>query len=197
MNYDCAVATVRKHMWKLGTDCNGDGVVTCEDYILIHRYGQARCRNYVGVDGGSMFFEHQPCLRNKPVDLYNALAMNVKAGNYFFVFKFLQIEEDITDQATYDQSVGFTVNGTVDFKAIYICSSSWLDNQYSYTPLDSRNQVPSQIYFNNSGDPGQETTVSCTIEAERFDSINLILASCQSLTQCDLKFRPHDVSFSN
>ena len=112
-------------------------------------------------------------------------------------FLFLQIEEDITAQATYEQSVGFTLNGSVDFKGIYICSSSWQDNQYPYTPLDARNQVPSQIYFNYSGDATKETTDSCAIEAQQFESIRLITASCQSLTQCDLKFRPYDVSFSN
>ena len=101
----------------------------------------------------------------------------------------------MTAEATYDPTVGFSLNRTVDLEANYICSSFLQDNQYSYTPLDSRNQVSSQIYFNHSGDGAEETTVSCAIDEQQFDSLKLIVASCQSLTQCDLKFRPYDVSF--
>ena len=66
MDLDCATATVRRHMWKRKTDCNGDGVVTCEDFALIHRHGHKRCSEYLDLDGGSMFMQHRPCLRAMP-----------------------------------------------------------------------------------------------------------------------------------
>ena len=70
MDYDCAADTVRGHMWKKSMDCNGDGVVTCEDYILIHWYGQTRCSDNLGVAGDSLFVRHRPCLRNMMVHVY-------------------------------------------------------------------------------------------------------------------------------
>ena len=62
MDYNCAAETVRKYMWREGRDCNGDGVSTCEDYVLIHRYGRTGCLNYMKRDEGFKLFEHQPCL---------------------------------------------------------------------------------------------------------------------------------------
>ena len=96
--------------------------------------------------------------------------------------------------ATYDQTRGFILNGTVDENALYICSSSSQDVQYSYIPLDSANQVRSQAYFNYSDDETKQRSVSCTVGTEKFESLKLVLASCQSLTQCDLKFRPYNVN---
>ena len=61
MNYNCSAATVRKNMWLTGSDCNGDGVIACEDYILNYRYGRKGCLNQ--YDGGIKFNEHLPCLQ--------------------------------------------------------------------------------------------------------------------------------------
>ena len=61
MNYNCSAATVRKDMWLTGSDCNGDGFITCEDCILNHHYGRKGCLNH--YDGGTKFNEHQPFLQ--------------------------------------------------------------------------------------------------------------------------------------
>ena len=77
MDFDCATATVRRHMWKRKTDCNGDGVVTCEDFALIHRHGHKRCSEYLDLDGGSMFSQHRPCLRAMPANnLFMLMVVN-------------------------------------------------------------------------------------------------------------------------
>ena len=107
------------------------------------------------------------------------------------------MEEEITGMATYDQTRGFILNGTVDHNALYICSSTLQEVQYAYIPLDSSNQVPSQMYFNYSDDGMKEPSVSCNVGTEKFESLKLILASCQSLTQCDLKFRPYNVEYNS
>ena len=104
-----------------------------------------------------------------------------------------QVEEEISAKATYDQTVGFILNETVDFKALYVCSSSLQGLQYSYAPLDASNQVPSEMHLSYDEDGGKSVTVSCTTETERVESLKLIIAPCPSLTQCDLKFRPYDV----
>ncbi|XP_069189564.1 invertebrate-type lysozyme-like isoform X2 [Procambarus clarkii] len=39
----CAAKTVRQYMKKFASDCNGDGVVSCVDYVRIHKHGQNGC----------------------------------------------------------------------------------------------------------------------------------------------------------
>ncbi|XP_015186257.1 PREDICTED: lysozyme-like [Polistes dominula] len=41
----CAGNAVESYMKKFGRDCNGDGIVNCDDYIRIHRYGKNGCMN--------------------------------------------------------------------------------------------------------------------------------------------------------
>lgn len=44
-NAFCAGTTVENYMNKFGRDCNGDGIVNCDDFIRIHRYGKNGCTN--------------------------------------------------------------------------------------------------------------------------------------------------------
>lgn len=39
----CSEATVVNYMNKWGTDCDGDGVVTCYDYARMHKAGRTGC----------------------------------------------------------------------------------------------------------------------------------------------------------
>lgn len=41
----CASRAVEGYMNKFGRDCNGDGVVDCDDFIRIHRFGGNACTN--------------------------------------------------------------------------------------------------------------------------------------------------------
>ena len=72
-------------MWKTGRDCNGDGVITCEDYILIHRYGPGGCLTYLDRDGGSKFHEHQPCLQTMIVSTSVNMSSNQRFVDYYAV----------------------------------------------------------------------------------------------------------------
>ncbi|XP_050716979.1 lysozyme-like isoform X5 [Eriocheir sinensis] len=39
----CSAKIVREYMNKFGKDCDGDGVVSCKDYVRIHKLGKAAC----------------------------------------------------------------------------------------------------------------------------------------------------------
>lgn len=39
----CASRAVQGYMTKFGRDCNGDGVINCDDFIRIHRHGGNAC----------------------------------------------------------------------------------------------------------------------------------------------------------
>merc|ERR1712062_808022 len=41
----CASRIVRSHMIAFGQDCSGDGLVTCDDYVMMHKNGGWSCRN--------------------------------------------------------------------------------------------------------------------------------------------------------
>ncbi|XP_042241677.1 lysozyme-like isoform X3 [Homarus americanus] len=41
----CAAKAVRQYMKKFSADCNGDGEVTCIDFVRIHKYGVSGCRS--------------------------------------------------------------------------------------------------------------------------------------------------------
>lgn len=42
---ECSSVTVKNYMEKYKKDCNGDGLITCEDYAAIHRRGPRACMN--------------------------------------------------------------------------------------------------------------------------------------------------------
>jgi len=39
----CAANTIRSYINRFGKDCNGDQLVTCEDYVMIHKNGGWNC----------------------------------------------------------------------------------------------------------------------------------------------------------
>jgi len=39
----CASETIRAYARTFGKDCNGDGVIDCEDYVRIHKLGPGNC----------------------------------------------------------------------------------------------------------------------------------------------------------
>ena len=76
-------------MQKLGKDCNGDNVITCEDHILIHRYGATGCLTYKNhTDGGSKLLEHQLCL-NAMIVSRHVTYRNHQQGYHGFRLNFL------------------------------------------------------------------------------------------------------------
>ncbi|XP_039307887.1 uncharacterized protein LOC105201192 [Solenopsis invicta] len=42
---NCATVAVKNYMSKFRRDCNGDGVINCDDYVRLHRYGVDGCTN--------------------------------------------------------------------------------------------------------------------------------------------------------
>ncbi|XP_045500256.1 lysozyme 1-like [Colias croceus] len=42
-DYHCSVTIVQSYMAKFGTDCNGDGVTDCYDYMMINHHGGRAC----------------------------------------------------------------------------------------------------------------------------------------------------------
>ncbi|XP_040172453.1 lysozyme-like [Anopheles arabiensis] len=59
-DYDCATGIVTQYMEKYGTDCNGDGLVDCVDYTMLHVNGGPRCQGALGGTFASRFYQ---CLR--------------------------------------------------------------------------------------------------------------------------------------
>ncbi|CAG0906464.1 unnamed protein product [Darwinula stevensoni] len=43
-DYSCATRTIRSYMERFKQDCNGDGVIDCLDFALIHNQGGYGCR---------------------------------------------------------------------------------------------------------------------------------------------------------
>jgi len=39
----CSANTIRSYINRFGKDCNGDQLVTCEDYVMIHKNGGWNC----------------------------------------------------------------------------------------------------------------------------------------------------------
>lgn len=39
----CSATVVRQYMKKFAKDCDGDGVVTCKDYVRLHKLGRQGC----------------------------------------------------------------------------------------------------------------------------------------------------------
>lgn len=42
-DFGCASDTIRSYMNRFGKDCNGDQLVTCEDYMMLHKNGGWNC----------------------------------------------------------------------------------------------------------------------------------------------------------
>ncbi|XP_023326767.1 invertebrate-type lysozyme 6 isoform X1 [Eurytemora carolleeae] len=52
----CAANTIRSYINRFGKDCNGDQLVTCEDYVMIHKNGGWNCGNSLaGTDFWNIF----------------------------------------------------------------------------------------------------------------------------------------------
>ncbi|EGI65125.1 hypothetical protein G5I_06303 [Acromyrmex echinatior] len=41
----CAARTVENYMAKFSRDCTGNGIINCDDYVRIHRFGASGCTN--------------------------------------------------------------------------------------------------------------------------------------------------------
>ncbi|XP_069189561.1 lysozyme-like [Procambarus clarkii] len=42
-DYTCSVKTIRNYMSKYGKDCNDDGVIDCDDFARLHKFGYTYC----------------------------------------------------------------------------------------------------------------------------------------------------------
>ena len=47
MDVKCASRIIRSYMTAFAQDCNGDGLVTCDDYAMIHKSGGWSCTNNI------------------------------------------------------------------------------------------------------------------------------------------------------
>merc|ERR1711983_474718 len=55
----CAANTIRSYINRFGKDCNGDQLVTCEDYVMIHKNGGWNCGK--SLQGSKFFNIFQEC----------------------------------------------------------------------------------------------------------------------------------------
>ena len=42
-DFKCASKIIRSHTEAFAQDCNGDGLITCDDYVRMHRWGAYEC----------------------------------------------------------------------------------------------------------------------------------------------------------
>lgn len=58
----CAADTVKAYMTKLAKDCNGDGVINCVDYAMMHKFGGYFCEKEL-LENQEYFDKIQTCTR--------------------------------------------------------------------------------------------------------------------------------------
>merc|ERR1712080_532473 len=52
----CSANTIRSYINRFGKDCNGDALVTCEDYTMIHKNGGWNCgTSLIGSNFSNLF----------------------------------------------------------------------------------------------------------------------------------------------
>ncbi|XP_075536451.1 lysozyme-like [Dermacentor variabilis] len=62
----CAETAVVNYMNKWGTDCDGDGQVTCYDYARMHKAGRSGCSAASWVDATDYWAQFQECFGPSP-----------------------------------------------------------------------------------------------------------------------------------
>ncbi|KAH8040663.1 hypothetical protein HPB51_011978 [Rhipicephalus microplus] len=62
----CAETAVVNYMNKWGTDCDGDGQVTCYDYARMHKAGRSGCQAASWVDATDYWAQFQECFGPSP-----------------------------------------------------------------------------------------------------------------------------------
>lgn len=62
---NCAEAAVQGYMSRFGRDCNNDGIINCDDYVMIHQYGP-NCGP--GVFGTGKFWSDYKTCHQPPID---------------------------------------------------------------------------------------------------------------------------------
>ncbi|KAG0727586.1 Lysozyme [Chionoecetes opilio] len=55
----CAAETVKQYMRLFATDCDGDGVHSCKDYVRIHKLGKSACT--VPIPRGDFLTKFETC----------------------------------------------------------------------------------------------------------------------------------------
>jgi len=62
----CAANTIRSYMNRFGKDCNGDSLVTCDDYTMIHKNGGWSCgKSLVGTDFWNIYLQCKNVIVNR------------------------------------------------------------------------------------------------------------------------------------
>ncbi|XP_077516077.1 lysozyme-like [Amblyomma americanum] len=62
----CAETAVVNYMNKWGTDCDGDGTVTCYDYARMHKAGRTGCSAASWVDNTDYWAQFEECFGPAP-----------------------------------------------------------------------------------------------------------------------------------
>jgi len=62
----CAANTIRSYINRFGKDCNGDSLVTCDDYTMIHKNGGWNCGNNLqGTDFWNIYLQCKNVIVNR------------------------------------------------------------------------------------------------------------------------------------
>lgn len=77
---ECSSVTVKNYMEKYKKDCNGDGLITCEDYAAIHRSGPRACMNR-DLQRDHYWNKFLSCRANqKPTHDVNLVKVGIESG---------------------------------------------------------------------------------------------------------------------
>jgi len=66
----CAADTIRSYINRFGKDCSGDQLVTCEDYVMIHKNGGWNCgKSLVGTKFWNVYEECKSIIFSKGLNI--------------------------------------------------------------------------------------------------------------------------------
>ncbi|XP_015789674.1 lysozyme 2-like [Tetranychus urticae] len=60
-NIYCAIQTVNQYLKIKQKDCDADGIITCQDYALLHKFGPANCTDEKMYSNSSFWHKFDSC----------------------------------------------------------------------------------------------------------------------------------------
>jgi len=74
----CSANTIRSYINRFGKDCNGDALVTCEDYTMIHKNGGWNCgTSLVGSNFWNLFQTCKDTVIGRGLNIWFEIVPNI------------------------------------------------------------------------------------------------------------------------
>ncbi|CAG7728821.1 unnamed protein product [Allacma fusca] len=165
-NFGCSVCTIHGHMRKFppsGKDCNGDGILTCEDFVQQFYFGESSCGRELNQEEKPIYDRFKSC--------YDMAEENFTI---------------LTDKSTFDPRMGFKIKELPDFENMYECSNL-LYNLFYVTPLAKERRVRASLSLDNTNPA--KIQIYCE-PMQELHNTNLQIGLCSSITECDLIYKP-------